>query len=144
MELKFTEIQFEELRKTKFYTLNYSQEYNLLVTTWLADTREMSDEEYVEHVIFQTNCIADYGVELFLTDCRLLQFVVVPSLQEWGDDVIIADMIKSGVCKIGVVLPQDLFAQIAVEQIREEANATSVDQKTFEQKEEALEWLIAQ
>lgn len=136
-------MNFKELLNTSYYTISHNNDDNLLETSWLPTTEEMSEDDYKEHVSQQTEVMSQHQVQLFLADCSSFAFVVNPDLQEWGDETQVPKMIKAGVRKIAVLLPETIFAQISVEQLSEESNVAKIEQKIFGNKDEALEWLVA-
>jgi len=68
--------------------------------------------------------------------------VISPEDQDWTSNNWFPRAIEAGSKKMALIKPSDVFSQISIEDIMEEARkAEPLEDKFFEQMEEALSWL---
>lgn len=75
-----------------------------------------------------------------------LKFTLSPEMQVWIAEVPIAEMIGMGCKKVAIMIPEDVFVQMSMEQFADESaerNASEDSTKLFADMEEAKKWLMS-
>ncbi|WP_448518962.1 hypothetical protein [Rhodoflexus sp.] len=76
-----------------------------------------------------------------LLDTSQSSFIITPDLQEWVATEIAPQTIGAGQRFVATILPPDLFSAIAMEQLMDEGIITTVQNRYFDSRPKALEWL---
>lgn len=103
----------------------------------------MTDAQYREIAVAQTEAIEANSPTCWLVDTADLGFVVAPETQEWADTTMFPRIIAAGVKYIAFVLSSNIFSQISVEQLMEEKNVKTAnfEIQNFGSVEDAENWL---
>lgn len=131
------------LYESQFLKITLEAQAPIIIFTWLFDSRFMSEEIYKEEMHKVADFQITYKTHKPLVDIREFHFVITPPLQEWVDQNILENFIKSGISKVAYIASSDVFAQIAVEQTMEEAHGSEFKVQYFKNYEKARDWLIA-
>jgi len=83
---------------------------------------------------------SDKPQQMFI-DMREFRFVVSPELQEWHAKTNFTKYLEMGISQVAILVSQDFFAKISVEQSFEENIVANSIIQYFEDENEALAWL---
>ena len=101
------------------------------------------DDDYKNEFIKYANLIEEYKPIFILVDTRKFNFSVAPKLQEWQVKKILPALNNVGVKKAAMLINEDIFTQVSIEQTMEEdANTHAWETKFFNEEKEAMEWLL--
>lgn len=131
-----------EVYNTKYVHLAFFAEQELIEMTWLPATEEMTEEEFKQENINYISIILKLSPKNMYSDTTNLLFAIRPELQEWSQTIIVS-LIEKGLNKVAILISKDLIVQLGVEQAMEEKEASKLNTRYFDNKEEAKEWLLA-
>jgi len=142
----------EIIKETEYLKFYYEEEHSLLTAEWLSATEDMEDEKYrSEHRVI-VEMVQKYKPKLGLSDNRSLFYTIDPDMQKQIDEEDVPVFIESGLQKLAVLARnagqqfEDVeeidFENMAVEQLTEEKNYSTVQIQIFGTEEEAREWLL--
>ena len=120
--------------------VNSKKKYIEIRRTVLTDTQ--SEKNYKSEILEWARIIKHEKPISQLVDERNMRFIIIPELQNWINKVLIMPAIEAGLRKVAFLLPEELFAQISVEQTMDENDSRLLKVKYFETEEEAQEGLI--
>ncbi len=116
---------------------------SIFIQSFSEKTEDWEDEEYKEEFKIYASLIEKYKPLYILVDTRKFLFSVIPELQEWQIKVIRPSFINVGVKKAAMLMSEDFFSQISIEQTLEEDEENHTWQtQFFENKNDAMEWLM--
>ncbi len=131
-----------EISKNKFVVRSFDQKQNILTSTWLKSTATMNEEEFKEEMINLAELVIKHKARFLLSSTKDMLFPIVPELQEWITQNIAPKIMHSGFQKQAIIIPEDIFAQMSLEQTIEDIEKEEHTHKTkfFTTNEEALKW----
>ncbi len=130
-----------ELLESKYQKIKYRKEHRLLFVEWI-NTAEMTDKEYREELLKQIVEIEKHQVQKMLLDTSKFEFSISPQTQDWNNKNILSRVIAVGLKKAALLLTEDLFGQISIEQNMEEEKTGAFAIRYFQTLEDAMQWLI--
>lgn len=127
----------------KYLDAFYDQDFKLIEHYWKKESENITEAEYQT---IHTNVVAtilDNGWKgkKALLDNRDFLFTITPELQEWQAKHIFPKAIKQGLEKVAIIMSQELFSQMSIEQTIEEHEEIEVITCYFDDISKAKEWL---
>jgi len=123
-----------------FFEAEYDQSLNVIVAKWLTFTSSQEFRTGMNHLI---TMLKEYPTGTLLTDTTHLGAIgeedQVWSYTEWLEQALVA-----GYDTLVVIMSSDIFAQMAVEDIMEQANAATegrVVNQYFDNEQDARAWI---
>jgi hypothetical protein len=133
---------------SKYVEIQFFESKSLLEAVWLVTTENMSQAEYkatFEQIlaIFQAHHPA-----FWLGDTVNFKMAVIPELQEWTAQTLTPQLIALGLRKMALLIPEELIANLALQQSVDEITDEMTQEKVFEMRyfdkiEDARSWLKA-
>jgi len=139
----------EIIIQNEFEETKLDVDLGLLYIFYTEKTDDMTEEDLKKNAIAYRNKL----IELenlgkikennlsFLVDLRQMKFSIAPNLQTWLDDNI-SSKISHLHYKTALLLPKDIFANAGIEQYYEENSNKILDTRSFDDRQEALNWLL--
>jgi len=132
----------------KYCTLTYYPEKLMVVYTALPNSGEQSDEDFKETTNQTNSLLEKYRPIRLLSDLSDFQFTVSIPLQIWSANESVPRVLKAGVKKSAIVIPNDLIVQLSIEQNADEtpkniADQYELEQRYFDDRQEAENWLMS-
>jgi len=113
---------------------------------WLPKTESMSDVEYKQTFSSIADIIEKNNIKVWLGDTLEFKTPIVPTLQDWTANELNPRLVKAGLKKMAMIVPEEFIAQISVEQSVDEMNSRNIENqfeiKYFEKIEDAKIWLL--
>ena len=133
-----------EVLKDKYRTVNFESDNKILYSEWYKETEFMTVEEY-KHAAFITPDLAKkYGADKILMNIVNFKFLVVPVVQDWINKNAVPKYLKFGVKKMAILLPTEIFSQVSVGQILNDAVDVAQEKiKYFDKEDESRKWLLS-
>ncbi|WP_026998251.1 hypothetical protein [Eisenibacter elegans] len=72
-----------------------------------------------------------------------MRFAIPPDVQEWHAQNVFPQCIEAGVKKAAILVTEDIFAQVSIEQLMEEEASGAFQVQYFENEKLARQWLTA-
>ena len=107
----------------------------------------MDDESYRQLVLSYLQQLQIYRPQRVLVDSRNAEYIITPDLQDWINVNIYPQAAAAGVRKLAFLVSNDIFVTISIEQTVEDSMAndiisTQMQQRFFDDREQALNWLL--
>ena len=109
--------------------------------TFFPETKNADWKELQKYWEFMEQCFIKYKPKYNLTNAVNFLFPVNPQNQEWIDKTI-ARTAAAIIKKKAMVMSSDFIAQLSIQLTLEENNASDINIKHFESRQEALNWLL--
>lgn len=122
-----------------FCIIDYNDD--LVTVTWKPTSATMSDADFKEQQTKQSDCIVENKASKLLINGLNFGYTITPDLQEWTIKTHIPKAIENGLQKTATIVPDELFAQVSVEQTMDEAKDMPMQSKYFKDEKSALKWL---
>lgn len=137
------------LHKSKYINLIFDESHSLLIEKW--SNAPLNDDIYKSEMLIKQRVMKENQPKLVLDDITECDYIVVPEIQNWTEDLLAPVFIDIGLDKYALVINEDLFMEVSLEQTVDEIEDHATqhgDQlpftiKMFKDKEEALDWLLS-
>ncbi len=127
--------------QNEFCTIEIEQANSTANVIWTSKTADMSEEAFKEQQLAQAEATKKHQLKGFFIDGRSQQFVITPVLQEWIVENAIKPSVASGLQKTAILLPEEIFAQVSIEQTMTEGSDRSFKVQYFDKEKDARAWL---
>lgn len=137
------------LKKSAYTEIRIDQENALLLARWLPETLHMSEKEYKNILLQLADYTSMYQLKKWLGNTQLFAFTIPPALQTWTASEFNPLLISTHLEKIALVMPEDIFSELAIQQTLEEMEEMEkssqkeklLETKYFDTEERAVSWL---
>ncbi len=127
---------------SRYQLANYEPEENLMIFRWNDLTIEMSDSEFLDELKTVANFLAKYRPERVLVVTAQLYIVLSGQMMHKLNEILIPAYNSSGVRNVAIVVPEELFRKISIEQAVEmDKEKHNFDVKFFDDEQQARQWL---
>lgn len=131
-----------EVKKTQFATHYIDSENSLITQVWTNENREMTTEQYKTDMLNFLKLVQIYKPKNALVDSFHLNYLINPEVQRWVDKEIGSKATRY-LRNVAFILPDNIFQQVSIEQtMQEQAGQYYANIQYFNNKEEALNWLL--
>ncbi len=133
----------KEILRTEVALIEYDADVSLMLVKSLPSPLLKEDE--LKKVLLEiSEFVKQLKPKLYMSDQIDMQSPFFVSLQEWIAKLFAQTFVEIGLKKHAVVLSQDIFSAISMEQTIEEARKVALPHKTlfFENKDKAMKWLL--
>lgn len=127
--------------KSQLAKYEYLTDLEALYWEWLPETRTATWEQMQAALLEYVEVGIKYKPEKQIINEREQGFVFIPEHQEWIDEYVSAKNKKIGSKKFAFIKSDDIFIEVAAQQVFEEKNAKDFNVKMFNNLEEAKNWL---
>jgi hypothetical protein len=132
----------EVISTHRFGEVRWRKNLKMLHFTWFSATETMLNREFQERVGHLASLCEKYRPTCIYVDALENRHVVTPELLEWHDTAIVPRYVASGVRKIAFLTPAQALTAASTEEIfQEDAAATQLQVKFFDNEETLLKWL---
>lgn len=132
-----------EVYKSKYLQIAFFVEHALIEITWLSETKYMYLDEYKQELLNFLDITHQLKPKRIIPDSRNLLYTIGPKLQEWTNQAIILPCLSIGINNVALVVSQDTFSQLSIQQMMTEAEDIKFTTKYFNTKEEAKKWVLS-
>lgn len=133
------------LYQNRFVEIILDEENSIIEMIWLPPAPLMSDDECKEIFLHYAELTEKHKPAAMLTYNVGEPYVIMPHMQEWLDVNVAPRTIQAGLHYTGIVVAgNNLFAQVATEQLIDEPNIKSLNTRFFNDVDTARQWLIRQ
>ena len=124
----------------KFETVNFLENIQLFEAIWKKESENMVDKDYRNEIEKQFAFIATKKVRFVLFETHDFYFTIEPDTQAWNNEIIVKHFHEAGVEKAAIVLAQNIFSEMSVQQTMEETSQVNFVTRSFGTKEDAMAW----
>jgi len=136
-----------EVLSNTYCKIDYFTEHSLISIKWLENSDwHLKESEYQLYFEKYVEKVEEYKPQCVLHDMIEARFTIPPDLQVWTAEEMFPRLYKAGLQKVALLVSHDYVVSLSVEQVMEEDQAipTFFDIQYFDNREEAMEWAIAQ
>lgn len=132
------------LFKSKYQELLYDANRQEVLYKMFETTQEMNDRLHRQQVLKATKALFKQPLRYMIADFRRFLFVNAPDTQLWMIENIVPLYKEAGLQKIAVIMPQEFFASLSIEQLIDDVQKMQelpYLQALISNLEEARSWL---
>ena len=137
------------LFQNQFLTITQVSEIQGIQIQWHADSIRMSEGDFRQAIMAEKAAIDAVKPRAILADTLNMRYTITPELQKWHNSIIAPSFRAAGTRKLAILVSQDLFVHVSIEQLIEDAIMNQENYiyslnevtKYFSSREAALEWL---
>lgn len=127
-------------KNEKEYSFSYNEDKKLLHFIWKPVI--FSQERFKEIVTLFAEAARQHRVDFIFIDAREHKVSLLPETQTWHDKTIVQKYAMAGVQKIALLVPSNIFSELAHAKVFSQKNATStLETKFFKSDKDLREWL---
>ena len=140
--------RMQKVLESKYLNIIYTPHLKLLSIDYQLTTEEITEQEWKELMHSILRNIGKYDPYFLISDNRDMKFVISLDLQVWFAKEIYEFIQKQPIRleKFALILPQDLIAELSVQQTVDESKAMQLKspykQKIFTEVIEAEKWIF--
>ncbi len=135
---------YQGLYESKHQKIERDAQTNILKNTWLTNRIDLADLQVEMHEWM--GHFEKYRPKGIITDNREANQVLVPDVQDWLVGFLFPKVVQLGLKKWAILVIDDLFAQVSVEQMLDDGKAViknaDFTQSLFEDEAAAEKWLL--
>ncbi len=127
--------------KDKFLEIEINETDSIIICIWNKATSDAKSEDFK---LWNTKIVETtqrYKPSHLLGNAKSYLFTVTPDLQEWSVSNIFEKLEQAGLKKMAMIVSEEIFPQVSIEQLIEENKNTTLITKYFENEEHAMKWL---
>lgn len=128
----------EVLQEDNIWKLSFDKQVNFLQSNWTGLV--LSEDIFKEKMLQIAEAVKTHQPQGFLANTLQFNFSISPDLQTWHNDTLFPVFESVGLKKMAIVVAEDIFSQVSIEQAYEENDYGFVTQY-FDGEQEAREWL---
>lgn len=131
-----------EIYNSKYLQILFKEKNSLMVLNWKPATSKAKDHEFKKWNQDLVEKVNRHKPRLMLADTKKYLFTITPQLQEWSVINVFEPFAKAGLQKLALIISEEMFAQVSLEQFVDEYKGGKIQSKYFENIESARNWLF--
>ena len=131
----------KELYKDKYVTFSYDSTTKIMYEHWTPLTEDMGTDEVKELMKKLVSFFEIYQPLYYFSYAVDFKYFVSVEMQTWIDNLVTPVALKCGMKKIARIMSEDFIAQLSLEQFVDEKNQSLIENKFFDNTEDALIWI---
>lgn len=129
-----------KIYKSEFLKIEKPEE-SFGLYAWLKQTETMTEDEYHAQNGAILEFTKEHSITKHLLDARDFNFPITAEIQERVKERFFAKIIALGEQKVAFLVPEDIFAQVSLEQVMEEETTGTLTTRYFDDFDDAKAWL---
>jgi hypothetical protein len=132
------------IHQSPYFIVSYHEAQGIFESSW-QNSQELTSTIFKKEMLVYVELVKKYKPTQYLVDDHDNKFVISIELQDWVNEYIFPHTMHEAVKKFALVVPQEIFAQISLEQTIEtgEENIKKIPTQYFSNREAAMQWLNA-
>ena len=130
-----------EIFKSIFSSILVDTEKKIIVQDWYNQTKDMTIDDFKNDMLALAKAYEEHKPKRVLVLQKNFQFIVTLELQNWVVNNVAIKLGQIKTEKVAIVVSEDLFASVSVEQTMEEKADTGIEIKYFDEEQQAREWI---
>ncbi len=131
----------EKVCESKYMVVLYDKSLSLGLYRWKSENLEMKDNEYQSEMLRVLKEFSELKPVNVLADIRDSEFVVLPELQIWLNENVIAKIVEVSMKRLFLLLKDNLIQQLNYEQIIDEDKTKAFQTFYLNDEAKVFEWL---
>lgn len=128
------------LTSNQYFYNDYSAEQSTLISSVFPASASMSEERYKQEISGLIALLEQHKPKKVVGNMKEMFFPISPEIQKWLDENLFACYAKIGLKKLAIILSNDLFTAVSIEQTIEDVEESAISVKYFDDLEKGLEW----
>lgn len=129
--------------ESDYSVFDYDEENSIFSHIFKAGSENLETETFKQEMLTYLDYFKKYKPKKALVNNQDMKYIIVPELQEWHAQNIFPKCIELGVEMAAIVETEDLFTQVAMEQLMEEETSGGFAVRFFDDADKAKNWLIS-
>ncbi len=130
-----------KLYESNFVEITLNTTHQIITNTWFPSTEDMEDEDYKTDMLQFVELVQIYRPNYHLIKSVDFLYTITIEMQDWTNYTIFPKLAKAGIQKIAFLVSSEVIAQLSIEQVLEESNATAFQIRYFSSEKNAIAWL---
>ncbi len=135
----------ETVYHSKYALHQYDEGSNTLYSDWTPETANMDPQTFRQEMEAWLEVFKKKKPALLYDECRNFSYPITPEEQTWMAKSVYAEWVKTGLKKYAHMVPEEMIAELSVEQMFEEILGMKLEGqfpiRNFDKKAAAEEWL---
>lgn len=131
------------LTDTAFFQNTYDPNTGVFTSHVKPESANMDDATYRQEIETLVARLKEVSPKLVRGNMREMLFTIEPRTQAWVNKVLLGCYEELGIKKLALVLSEDFFSSVSIEQTMEERENRLYETRFFTDPEEAMVWLTA-
>lgn len=136
----------EIILNTEFLIAQVNNEESLIHLEWYPRSAELSEEAYKIILLQLSDYVLSHNLKYWLGNTKNFAFSIPPDLQNWTSGTFTSRLMKAGMQKMALVIPNEYSSNLSVQQtmnkIENVAFGKKFQTRYFKNEEDALKWLL--
>lgn len=129
-----------ELHHTNYFLISFDKSLDLVHYSFYKTTSTMTKEEYILELKAFIDVVKKYQPAFVLGNMVDFGFIITPDIQTWINENLFSVYAQIGLKKIALLLSNELFSQVSIQQTIEEDENAPFSVAYFENEQEAIAW----
>ncbi len=122
---------------------HFDHQTGIFYWQWLLETENIDWIDMQKAMLIYAEESEKNKAKYHIIDERQQRFVFIPEYQTWIDQNIAARTVAAGCKKFALLNSDNIFIEVAGQQIFEEKNASKMEMKMFRTTEDAEKWIMS-
>lgn len=127
---------------SNYILISYLSDSKILKIQWKKESENMSVEDFKQQISFIREAVIQYKPYYILGLTVEMTYGITPELQEWHNDFLFSAFRDEKLQKLAVIVSEDIFTQVSIEQLIEDEKDASFITQYFDKEADALDWLL--
>ncbi len=129
----------EIIYEDQYFQLFFDSSKRILTSISLDGNEKLTEEELKTDFMLAAELITTYKPAYYISDNRNQKFVFDVEIQNWAATTILTPCVMAGTKKFAILLPNDLMAQMSLEQTADEVKLP-IEISYFSSVVDAMKW----
>jgi len=130
------------VHNSEYSTIYLLSDMSLLYSEWNESSGDLLEDDMKEEMKVILDKVEEYKPEYVIADTKKFKFKIDSDTQRWITRFFMADIIEMGVKRYAIIVQEELFAQLGKSSDGDEETFDDFQVKYFENKDQAMNWLI--
>jgi len=130
------------VHSSEYSTIYLLSDMSLIYSEWNELSGDLSEEGVKGEMKVILDKVEEYNPEYVIADTKKFKYKIDSDTQRWITRFFMADIIEMGVKRYAIIVPEELFAQLGKTTEGDEEIFDDFQVKYFENKDQAMKWLI--
>ncbi len=131
----------ETLHKSDYYEILFDKEKSMIVHKALPATSDMNEEQFKQEMLLFTEICEKYNPNRDLVDLADMNYIIQPELQSWVNSEIFPRILEI-IQRMALIMPNTFVESVSLQQTMEEELGEKFVRRYFDNKNQAVEWLM--
>lgn len=131
------------LNENEFFKNEADAEDRVIISSVKSESKNMEDARYREEILELCRHLEEHKPKGVVGNMKEMFFTITPDTQEWLNESLFGTYFKIGLKRLALIVSEELFAAVSIEQTVDESEKLPFEVKYFESVEEGMAWVKA-